>query len=75
MHKIFHQKNVAFYLFELASEFHGLWNKGNDDTSLRFIQEGNAATSAAKVALVRATGVAISAGRGILGVTPVDEMR
>ena len=66
---------VAFYLYELASEFHGLWNKGNDDTSLRFIQEGNAATSAAKVALVRATGVAISAGLAILGVTPVEEMR
>jgi hypothetical protein len=35
---------VAFYLYELASEFHGLWNRGNDDTSLRFIQDGNPAT-------------------------------
>ncbi|MDZ7906023.1 MAG: arginine--tRNA ligase [Cypionkella sp.] len=66
---------VAFYLFELASEFHGLWNKGNDDQALRFVQAGNTATGAAKVALVRATGVAISAGLGILGVTPVEEMR
>lgn len=66
---------VAFYLYELASEFHGLWNKGNDDTTLRFVQEGNAATSAAKVALARATGVVISSGLGILGVTPVEEMR
>jgi len=66
---------VAFYLYELASEFHGLWNKGNDDVSLRFVQEGNAATSAAKVALARATGVVISAGLGILGVVPVEEMR
>jgi arginyl-tRNA synthetase len=66
---------IAFYLFELASEFHGLWNKGNDDTSLRFVQEGNAATSAAKIALARAVGVVISAGLGILGVTPVEEMR
>ncbi|MBH1974688.1 MAG: arginine--tRNA ligase [Rhodobacteraceae bacterium] len=66
---------IAFYLYELASEFHGLWNKGNDDTSLRFVQEGNAATSAAKVALARATGVVISAGLGILGVTPAEEMR
>ncbi|MFA9230893.1 MAG: arginine--tRNA ligase [Microgenomates group bacterium] len=66
---------VAFYLYELASEFHGLWNKGNDDTSLRFIQDGNAATSAAKIALVRATGVVIAAGLGILGVDPVEEMR
>jgi arginyl-tRNA synthetase len=66
---------VAFYLYELASEFHGLWNKGNDEPSLRFVQAGNTATATAKVALVRATGVAISAGLAILGVTPVEEMR
>ena len=66
---------IAFYLYELASDFHSLWNRGNDDASLRFLQEGNAATSAAKIALARATGVVISAGLGILGVTPVDEMR
>jgi arginyl-tRNA synthetase len=66
---------VAFYLYELASEFHGLWNRGNDDTSLRFIQEGDIATSQAKIALARATGVVISNGLGILGVTPVEEMR
>jgi arginyl-tRNA synthetase len=66
---------IAFYLYELASEFHGLWNKGNDEASLRFLQEGNAATSSAKIALARATGVVISAGLAILGVTPVEEMR
>jgi arginyl-tRNA synthetase len=66
---------VAFYLYELASELHGLWNRGNDDPSLRFFQTGNAATSAAKIALARAAGVAIGCGLGILGVTPVEEMR
>ena len=66
---------IAFYLYELASDFHSLWNRGNDDAGLRFLQEGNAATSAAKIALARATGVVISAGLGILGVTPVEEMR
>ena len=66
---------IAFYLYELASEFHGLWNRGNDDHSLRFWQEGNLATSSAKIALIRATGVVISAGLAILGVTPVEEMR
>ncbi|MES2814054.1 MAG: arginine--tRNA ligase [Pseudomonadota bacterium] len=65
---------VAFYLYELASDFHGLWNKGNDDDSLRFLQ-GDTAVSAAKIALVRAVGVVICAGLGILGVTPVEEMR
>jgi arginyl-tRNA synthetase len=65
---------VAFYLYELASDFHALWNKGTDDDSLRFLQE-DAAISQAKIALVRAVGVVISAGLGILGVTPVEEMR
>jgi arginyl-tRNA synthetase len=65
---------VAFYLYELASDLHGLWNRGNDDATLRFIQD-NKATSQAKIALVRAVGVVISAGLGILGVAPVEEMR
>ncbi|WP_284162870.1 arginine--tRNA ligase [Frigidibacter sp. SD6-1] len=66
---------VAFYLYELASELHSLWNRGNDDTSLRFVQEGDAALSQSKIALARAAGVVISAGLAILGVKPVEEMR
>ena len=66
---------IAFYLYELASDFHGLWNRGNDLTELRFLQEGDPATSAAKIALARAVSVVIAAGLGILGVTPVEEMR
>jgi arginyl-tRNA synthetase len=65
---------IAFYLYELASDFHGLWNRGNDDASLRFLQD-DFATSQAKIALARAVGVVICAGLGILGVTPVEEMR
>lgn len=66
---------VAFYLYELASDFHGLWNRGNDDSSLRFIQDGDPATSQAKIALARSVSVVICSGLGILGVTPVEEMR
>ncbi|MAN99744.1 arginine--tRNA ligase [uncultured Roseovarius sp.] len=66
---------VAFYLYDLASDLHALWNRGNDDASLRFIQEGDVATSQAKIALARAVTVVISAGLGILGVTPAEEMR
>jgi arginyl-tRNA synthetase len=66
---------VAFYLYELASDFHTLWNRGNDLPSLRFVQEGDPAATAAKIALPRAVGVVISAGLGILGVTPAEEMR
>ncbi|MEX0277336.1 MAG: arginine--tRNA ligase [Ruegeria sp.] len=66
---------VAFYLYELAGDFHALWNKGNDETRLRFIQDGDVATSQSKIALARAVSVVISAGLGILGVTPAQEMR
>ena len=66
---------IAFYLYDLASEFHALWNKGNEHPELRFLQEGNLATSQAKIALIRATAVVISNGLGILGVQPAQEMR
>ena len=66
---------IAFYLYDLAAEFHALWNKGNDIPSLRFLQEGNHATSQSKIALIRATAVVISSGLTILGVTPAEEMR
>ncbi|NBR52088.1 MAG: arginine--tRNA ligase [Rhodobacteraceae bacterium] len=66
---------VAFYLYELASDLHALWNRGNEETSLRFLQEGDIATSQAKIALIRAVSVVIASGLGILGVTPAEEMR
>lgn len=65
---------IAFYLYELASDFHALWNKGNDKPELRFLQDDLAASSA-KIALPRAVAVVISSGLGILGVTPAQEMR
>jgi arginyl-tRNA synthetase len=66
---------VAFYLYELASDLHSLWNRGNDKPELRFHQEGKPAETQSKLALARATAVVISAGLAILGVTPAEEMR
>lgn len=66
---------VAFYLYELSQEFHALWNRGNDKPQLRFLHQGDSAATAAKIALPRAVAVVISTGLGILGVTPVEEMR
>ncbi len=66
---------IAFFLYDIASDLHSLWNRGNDEVSLRFVQDGDMATTAAKIALVRSVGVVISAGLGILGVTPAKEMR
>jgi arginyl-tRNA synthetase len=66
---------IAFYLYELASDFHALQHQGKLDPELRFLREDAPETTLARLALVRATAVVISAGLGILGVTPMDEMR
>ena len=66
---------VAFYLYDLASDFHGLYHQGNADQALRFVQEGDSDTTQAKIALIRAVSIVISHGLGILGVTPMEEMR
>ena len=66
---------VAFYLYDLASDLHALWNRGNDLTELRFLHDGDLPGTSAKIALPRAVAVVISAGLGILGVTPLEEMR
>ncbi len=66
---------IAFYLYELASDFHSLQHQGKLDPEQRFLREDAPAATSARLALARATAVVISAGLGILGVTPMDEMR
>ena len=65
---------IAFYLYELAGDFHALWNRGNDVPELRFLQD-DLPSSLPKIALARAVAIVISSGLGILGVTPAEEMR
>jgi len=66
---------VAFYLNDVAAAFHGLWNKGKDDTQLRFLIEGDAELSLARMGLVRAVADVIASGLAVFGVEPVEEMR
>ncbi|MCH8952190.1 MAG: arginine--tRNA ligase [Proteobacteria bacterium] len=66
---------VAFYLYDLASEFHSWWNRGQDQPALRMIRDDDPGLSRARLALARAVQVVISAGLGILGVTPINEMK
>lgn len=65
---------VAFYLYDLASDFHSLYNLGNDRPECRFIIEDNQALTLARLALVRAFSQVIASGLHVLGVTPVNEM-
>jgi arginyl-tRNA synthetase len=66
---------IAFFLYDLAGDFHMLWNRGRDDSALRFLQADRPAESLARVALVAATAVVIRSGLAVMGVTPVEEMR
>ena len=66
---------IAFYLYDLAAAFHGHWNRGKDEPSLRFVVEGDSETTRARLALVQAVGFVIESGLSIFGVTPVEEMR
>jgi arginyl-tRNA synthetase len=66
---------IAFFLYDLAADFHMLWNQGKDDSTLRFLQAGRPAETLARLALVAATAVVIRSGLAVMGVTPVEEMR
>jgi arginyl-tRNA synthetase len=65
---------ISYYLYDLASEFHGLWNKGNDRVDLRFIIDDNTDITLARLAMIRAFSNIIASGLNILGVEPVNEM-
>ncbi|MBC8240745.1 MAG: arginine--tRNA ligase [Alphaproteobacteria bacterium] len=66
---------VAFFLYDLASAFHGLWNMGNDNTDLRFIMADDAELTRARMALIRGVALVIASGLNIFGVEPKEEMR
>jgi arginyl-tRNA synthetase len=71
----FEPHRIAFFLTDLAASFHGFWNRGNDNESLRFIVPDDAALTRARVALARAVAVVIASGLAVMGVEPVEEMR
>ena len=65
---------IAFYLYDIAAEFHALWNRGKDSPQLRFIYETDRELTRARVALVVATRQVLASGLGILGVKAMHEM-
>lgn len=65
---------IAFYLHDLASAFHGFWNKGRDDNTLRFLHENDKGLSLARLAFVTAIATVIASGLAVMGVTPLEEM-
>ncbi len=66
---------VAFYLYELASEFHAQWNRGKDTPYLRFIIQDDPLMTMARLALVQGVVTVLASGLGLLGVGAPEEMR
>jgi arginyl-tRNA synthetase len=65
---------IAFYLQEVAAQFHLLWTKGRDEATLRFIVAGDIDLTSARLALVRAVAIVVASGLAVFGVEPVQEM-
>ena len=65
---------VAYYLNDLATQFHALWNKGNDDARLRFIVADDESLTQARLALVQGVTTVIASGLKVMGVSPVEEL-
>src|SRR6195256_6161886 len=66
---------IAFYLYDLASEFHALWTKGKDLPHLRFIIQNDPTMTVARLALVEGVVTVLASGLHLLGVDAPDEMR
>ena len=65
---------IAFYLQEVAAQFHVLWNKGKDEATLRFILASDRELTRARLALVRGVAIVIASGLAVFGVEPAQEM-
>jgi arginyl-tRNA synthetase len=66
---------IAFYLYDLASEFHALWTRGRDSPHLRFIINNDAEITKARLAMVQGVVCVLESGLAVLGVHAPDEMR
>ena len=65
---------ISFYLYELASDFHSLWNKGKESPQLRFIVKNEIILTDTRLAFLLAIRYVLGNGLRILGVNPVEEM-
>ena len=67
-------QRIAYYLIEVASKFHSLWNLGKDNSEYRFNIEDNIELTAARLALAKSIRKIIIGGFDVIGVTPMESM-
>ncbi|GAA5251793.1 arginine--tRNA ligase [Candidatus Rickettsia kedanie] len=72
--KYFEPHRIAFYLINLASKFHSMWNFGKENSDYRFVIESNKALTTARLALASAIQKVIANGLEVIGVEPMDRM-
>lgn len=65
---------IAFYLYDLAAEFHALWNVGNDRPERRFLLTDRPDLTCARLFLARGIGQIVRNGLALMGVEAVQEM-
>ena len=66
---------IAFYLYDLASEFHALWTLGNASPHLRFIIQNDRELTLARLVLIQGVVTVLASGLALLGVAAPNEMR
>lgn len=66
---------LAFYLYELASSFHGHWNRGTDNPDLRFVKVNDRQLTYARLGLVQAVSDVLTSGLTLIGANAPTEMR
>ena len=66
---------IAYYLYDIAADFHAHWNRGRDEPDLRFVRPDDLPLTLARLALVRAVATVIASGLVLFGVEPAEEMR
>ena len=66
---------ISYYLYDLASALHSLWNQGKIDKEKRFIDENNIERTYARIALLMLTKRTLKSGLDILGVSAPEEMQ
>jgi arginyl-tRNA synthetase len=66
---------IAYYLYEVAAEFHAHWNRGEEMSYLRFIIQNDPEMTLARLALVQGVLIVLASGLSLLGVSAPDEMR
>ena len=70
----FEPQKIAYYLIDVASRFHSIWNLGKENNDYRFNLEDNVELTAARIALAESIRKILVVGLGVIGVTPMDKM-